>query len=234
MLEKQLVLLCASRLHPGSPFVVSLASNDSEPGRSPRRRIRRRRVHGPAGRSTLGGRSPGRSRRRPACRISFSTSKRRFSRRSSASSRFSSLLSRVGAGRSSASAWAIQFRRHDSEIDSRFAIAGDGFLAQTSKRDGTTPELRRVGCRHEQHPPWWTRSTSGGVSGVRGQAHTSSASSSTTVSAGCRRIVCRGAAAITAGPAADLIREVDASARAAAVPAAHAAYANVSERLGGR
>jgi hypothetical protein len=31
VLEKQLVLLCASRLHPGSPFVVSLASNIQYP-----------------------------------------------------------------------------------------------------------------------------------------------------------------------------------------------------------
>ncbi|KAA1010674.1 IS110 family transposase [Pseudonocardia sp. EV170527-09] len=43
-------------------------------------------------------------------------------------------------------------------------------VASTSEVHGAAPELGRVRCRHEQHPPWWTGSTSGDVSGVRGQA----------------------------------------------------------------
>ena len=40
---------------------------------------------------------------------------------------------------------------------------------------GATPELRRVRCRHERHPPWRTGSTSGDVSGVRGQPQSGTA-----------------------------------------------------------
>jgi hypothetical protein len=47
----------------------------------------------------------------------------------------------------------------------------DRFPAQTNKIHGATSELRRVRCRHERHPPWRTGSTSGDVSGLRGQAH---------------------------------------------------------------
>src|SRR5882757_584495 len=54
-------------------------------------------------------------------RISTSTSRRRLSRRSSASSFFSALVSCVALPDSSISAWATQLRRHDSEIRRSFA-----------------------------------------------------------------------------------------------------------------
>ena len=76
-------------------------------------------------------------------RISFSISSRRLSRRSFVSSVFSLLVRRVSLPPdSSASAWAIQFRRHDSEIRSSFANAATGLAPS---RASSTARRRNSG-----------------------------------------------------------------------------------------
>jgi len=104
-------------------------------------------------------------------RISFSTSSRRAFFRNSASSCFPSLVNREEVERpASASSWASQFRRQDSEIDNSFAIVAIGL----------TPERARSTARCRNSGGWGAgteasflaeRSVSGEVSGTRGQAH---------------------------------------------------------------
>ncbi len=169
--EQQLVLLRrAADFTPGTPFVVALAAHAKDPAGH-------RDVESVVGeftdqREDYFGRTFSRAKYAAArLRISFSTSSRRVFLRSSASSRFSSLVNRDEFERpSSASAWASQFRRQDSEIDNSFAIAAIGLTRRTSKVHSALPELRRVRSGHERHPSWRTGSASGEVSGARGQA----------------------------------------------------------------
>jgi hypothetical protein len=62
----------------------------------------------------------------------------------------------LGAGQfyrlplSSASAWAIQFRRHDSLIPMSFAIWATSFGALAGRLDSALPELRQMRCRQRR------------------------------------------------------------------------------------
>ena len=121
--EQQLILLHPGGLHPGAPFVESLAAHAQYP-------TGHRDVETVVGeftdqREDYFGRTFSRAKYAAArLRISFSTSSWRAFLRNSASSRFSSLDNSDEFGRpASASSCASQFRRQDSEIDNSFAIA---------------------------------------------------------------------------------------------------------------
>jgi hypothetical protein len=59
--EQQLVLLAVWRVQPREPLVVARTATRPSPGKPPRHRCCRRRVHGPVGKTSLGERSHGRS-----------------------------------------------------------------------------------------------------------------------------------------------------------------------------
>jgi hypothetical protein len=142
VLQQQLVLLGTRRTHPRTPFVEALAAHAKDPAGH-------RNGEAVVGeftdqREDYFGRTFSRAKYAAArLSISFSTSSRRAFLRSSASSRFSSLDNREEFELpSSASSWASQFRRQDSEIDNSFAIAAIGL---TRERARSTARCRNSG-----------------------------------------------------------------------------------------
>src|SRR5215213_6716231 len=143
--EQQLILLHPGGLHPGAPFVESLAAHAQYP-------TGHRDVETVVGeftdqREDYFGRTFSRAKYAAArLRISFSISRRRLSLRSCASSRFSSLVNRDDEpplpALLSAESCAIQFRRHDSEIRRSFAIAATGC---SPRRTNSTARRRNSG-----------------------------------------------------------------------------------------
>src|SRR5260370_32485331 len=95
-------------------------------------------------------------------------------RRSTVSSFFSPLLSFAAPPFLSASAWAIQFRRHDSLIPRSFAIFATGLLPRRASSTARcrNSEGRGAGTRTSflvtiGHLRWGLRATGGAHSGLR-------------------------------------------------------------------
>src|SRR5260370_24683867 len=100
--------------------------------------------------------------------MSFSSSSCLLRRRSTVSSFFSPLLSFAAPPFSSASAWAIQFRRHDSLIPRSFTTFATGLLPRRASSTARCPNSGGCGAGTRtsflvalRHLRWGVRATGG-------------------------------------------------------------------------
>src|SRR3954449_7260750 len=139
-------------------------------GRTPRRRYRRRRVHGPAGTLLWEDVLLGEIRRRPLQDLIFhfqltvapAQLSEFFLLRRGQPIR-SAVVVGVGLGHPVA-----QARLADTKI---FRQGGDRFVPGPGQLNRALAELDRVWGRHRRHPSWTPPATSPQVSGERGEAH---------------------------------------------------------------
>ena len=170
LLEQQLVLLASRRVESSQPLVIARPRHVQHPaGHRDIDVCRSSASSRTSGKTSLGERSHGRSTRPPASgsRLPSPVGACPGAARRAPSSPCSSAASRCRD--SSTSAWAIQFRRHDSEIRSSFANSATGLVFSRASSTARRRNSGGWGAGTTTSFPV-AAATSGRVSGLRGEA----------------------------------------------------------------